>query len=771
MLQHNKIANLYNPSNQSYEESVESFVIRKNEFNRILRKIKDVDFNSLAQHFLIEGQRGTGKTSLLLRLKYELEHDNSLSNLIAVQFAEEQYSIFDLCRLWENTAEYLEELEGFENLSDELDSMNQDENYSQECFGILEKYLIKNEKRLVLLLDNFGDILDKLSDIEQKRLRDIFHTSTHIQLIASSSRALEHTYRHDKPFFEFFKIIKLEGLNKEETITLLEQLSKTANKNINEIIKTNSNRIEIIRRLTGGIPRTIVLLFEIFLDDSTNVFEDLEMILDRVTPLYKHRMDDLSTQQQAIMDTIALNWDGITSSKIVEGLNKRGFDTKKVSAQLKLLEKNDLVISKHIDKKNKLYMVKERFFNIWYLMRYGRKKNKTQVLWLVKFLQEWCDGDEITSKAKNHIKFAKENRLHSKGGLYMAEALASLVTDINMQHELLTETKKALIKFDTNIDKKMSNSDIEIFKKANLSYKNKLFNEALNYLKQMQIKTDAVYSNIGLLYMDEFKSCDNAIKYYNIAIKKGSTTAFNDIGRVYKELKDFDNAIKYYKLGIEKKDSNAMNNLGILYKVELKDFDNAIKYYEMAVEKENTDAMNNLAALYQTEFKDFDNAIKYYEMAIEKENSDAMNSLAWLYYKKNINKVDSMELIKKSISIQKNTYNLHTYATILLWNDEYVESIRSIRELIDSFDYSHFIDDMIDYFLLLLAKQQYHLAYNLFKDIESLKDEFKPIYYSLMKLLKDEFPKEYLKMGSEMEETVNEILVNVEKKRLSYIKT
>ncbi len=285
----------------------------------------------------------------------------------------------------------------------------------------------------------------------------------------------------------------------------------------------------------------------------------------------------------------------------------------------------------------------------------------------------------------------------------MAEALASLVTDINMQHELLTETKKALIKFDTNIDKKMSNSDIEIFKKANLSYKNKLFNEALNYLKQMQIKTDAVYSNIGLLYMDEFKSCDNAIKYYNIAIKKGSTTAFNDIGRVYKELKDFDNAIKYYKLGIEKKDSNAMNNLGILYKVELKDFDNAIKYYEMAVEKENTDAMNNLAALYQTE--------------------------------------------------------------------EYVESIRSIRELIDSFDYSHFIDDMIDYFLLLLAKQQYHLAYNLFKDIESLKDEFKPIYYSLMKLLKDEFPKEYLKMGSEMEETVNEILVNVEKKRLSYIKT
>ena len=41
-----------------------------------------------------------------------------------------------------------------------------------------------------------------------------------------------------------------------------------------------------------------------------------------------------------------------------------------------------------LDKKNKLYLVKERFFNIWYLMRYGRRKTREKVLWLVKFLEE-----------------------------------------------------------------------------------------------------------------------------------------------------------------------------------------------------------------------------------------------------------------------------------------------------------------------------------------------------------------------------------------------
>jgi len=476
--------------------------------------------------------------------------------------------------------------------------------------------------------------LDRLSDIEQKRLRDIFHTSTHIQLIASSSKALEHTYKHDKPFFEFFKIIKLDGLNKKETHTLLEQLTQTSPENIKNIIKTQPNRIETIRRLTGGIPRTIILLFEIFLDDSANVFEDLEMILDRVTPLYKHRMDDLPTQQQAIMDTIALNWDGISSKEIVNGLKKRGFDSKKVSTQLILLEKNGLTLSKKIDKKNKIYFIKERFFNIWYLMRYGRKKNKSQVLWLVKFLQEWCDGNEIINRAKSHIQSAKENRLHARGGVYMAEALAAIVPDTQLQHELLSETKKALIKTNPNIDKKLSKSDIELFSLAINSITEKKYNIAI---KNYKILIDKGYSyamyNLANLYTNELNDFDKGIKYYQMAIEKEHSGAMHNLALIYQfELNDCNKAIEYYQMGIKNEDAEAMFSLAYLYSEELKDFDKAIKYYQMAIEKEHSGAMYNLALLYHHELNDFDKAMKYYQMAIKKERSEAMNNLANIYH-------------------------------------------------------------------------------------------------------------------------------------------
>ena len=769
MLRPKNIANIYNPQNQSYEELLKGFVIRKKEFRKIRKELEVSNIDSSIQHYLIEGQRGTGKTTLLLRIRYEIENSEDLSHLIAVQFGEEQYGIYDLCRIWENVAEILEDAEGFESLIHELDKANEDKNYSIDCFSILEKYLKNNNKRLVLLLDNFGDILDKLSDIEQKRLRDALHTSKYIQLITATSRSLEYTYRHDKPFFEFFRTIKLEGLDKEHTQILLEQLSSNLKNGIKDIIEKQPNRIEIIRRLTGGIPRTIVLLFEIFLDDSANVFEDLEAILDRVTPLYKHRMDDLPTQQQAIMDTIALNWDAISTKEITERLKKRGFNTKQVSSQLKVLERQDLIESRFMDKKNKIYLIKERFFNIWYLMRYGRKKSKQRVLWLIRFLEEWCDETELKERAKKHIQCAIDGKLNLKGH-YMGEALASVISDPKIQYEILSETKKALQKHDSSIVKKISKSDKEIAKEADKAYSDKNFGLAIKNCKILIEKGHVGYmNNLGSLYHSELKDYDEAIKYYKMAIEKGSPVSMNNLGSLYHtELKDNDEAIKYYKMAIEKEDVNAINNLGGLYHNELKDYDEAIKYYKMAIEKEDVNAMNNLGGLYHDELEDNDEAIKYYKMAIEKEDVNAMNNLAWLYYEKNIRKKESLDLSQKSVQMQKSYQLLHTLAMVLLWNDEYKQSVTTIEEALDSDEYTSYMDDMIEYFVFLLAKKQYHLAYNLFTEIPELKMIFKPIYYTLMKLLEDEYPKEYIKMGEELEETVEEILSKVDQQALKY---
>ena len=553
------LANIYNPLNLDKKTLLDNFVIRKNEFKSIFRDLKNSKLNETSQNFLIQGQRGSGKTTLLAKLRYEIEDSEKLSHLLAIQFTEEQYNIFSLNRLWESVADILEEVKGFEALSDQMDQYEDDDYYS-----LIAKYLKKNKKKLVLLIDNFGDILDKLNDKEHKKLRDILH-ETDLQIIATSTKTLETTYKHNKPFFESFKTIYLDAITKADVQILLERLgSQYENRKVVEVIKHQKGRIETIRRLTGGIPRTIILLYEIILDDSASVFEDLEGILDKITPLYKHRMDDLSTQQQAIVDAIALNWDGMLTSEISK---KTNLEPKTISAQLKILEKNGLITSKFINKKNKIYMLSERFFNIWYLMRYGRKKKKQQVLWLVSFLKEWCAEDELAQKARNHIMLAKSGALSQRGGYYMAEALSQSIRDTEIQYEVLTSTKEYLSRSAPELAKNLSDTDdmgLKIAVKAhsdgNFSKAEKYylmaieeyFKNKMAFLIQAKFRDDEE-RNVLLGIFEKHHTKRNYIRLLGLSIMmihveryKESVEYFNDFLKVIKNIDDFQQHITNY---------------------------------------------------------------------------------------------------------------------------------------------------------------------------------------------------------------------------------
>ncbi len=620
------IATIYNPLNQDKKSLLDNFVIRQKEFNSIFRDVKNSNLNQTSQNFLIQGQRGSGKTTLLAKVRYEIEDSEQLSHLLVIQFTEEQYNIFSLNRLWETVADILEETNGFETIIDEMEKFGDDD----DLYSVLKKYLKLNKKKLVLLIDNFGDILDKLKEIEHKQLRDILHESD-LQIIAASTKTLETAYRHDKPFFESFKTIYLDALSKTDVQILLKNLAaKHENLKALKVIKNQKGRIETIRRLTGGIPRTIILLYEIILDDSAGVFEDLEGILDKITPLYKHRMDDLPTQQQIIVDAIALNWDGILTSEISK---KTKLATKTISSQVKILEKNGLIVSKLVNKKNKLYMLDERFFNIWYLMRNGRKKKRQQVVWLVSFLKEWCTENELIQKAQNHISLANAGALNQRGGYYMAEALSQAVPDIELQYEVLTSTRNHISKTNPELADSLSNTEQMILDIAYQALEDKDFKKAERYcLTAIENKNINAMLILAVLYEYEFKDLKKAEKYYLIAIENKNVNAMNYLAGLYEnEFKDFKKAEKYYLLAVENKNVNAMNNLALHYENEHKDFKKAEKYYLLAVENKNVNAMNNLAVLYENEFKDFKKAEKYYLLAVENKNVNAMNNLAVLY--------------------------------------------------------------------------------------------------------------------------------------------
>jgi TPR repeat protein len=170
--------------------------------------------------------------------------------------------------------------------------------------------------------------------------------------------------------------------------------------------------------------------------------------------------------------------------------------------------------------------------------------------------------------------------------------------------------------------------------------------------------------------------------------------------------------------------------------------------------------MSNLGLLYDTEQKDFAKAIEYYQMAVDKGDVRAMGNLAWLYFQNNKEEKSNVanKLIQKALSIKNAPYLLDTQANILLWQNNFDASENVARNLLSQHNYQEIIRGVTDYFIFLLAKKQLHTAYRLFIDFPALQDQLKPVYYALMTLLKDEYPKEYLKMGEELEATVTAIL-------------
>ncbi len=639
----------YNPDEMDEDRFVDQFVVRTEEFDELFDKIVHADYKKPQQHFIIVGQRGQGKTTLLRRLMIAVEKDEALSPfLIPVKFTEEQYQIRSLCRLWEEVADYLQSIypKEFVDILDKMEERFEDDDYELMCFSYLEKYVKSKNKKLLLLIDNIDELLGKLREKEQHRLREILISSPTFRIVGGSTKMIEQHYDYGRPFYEFFQIVRLQGLNQDECVRFLKVMGDEPQQTaIEHIITDFPQRIETLRRITGGVPRTMVMLFDIFTDDEGNAFEDLLRVLDEATPLYKHRMDDLPTALQDITHVIAMNWDGLATKEIAA---KTRLKSKEVSAQLKQLENKYGIVESTSIGKNKIYKLEERFFNIWYLMRFGRKKDRQKVEWLVHFLNSWCSPDELEQRAQRLLKGVTNGNVTVSHAYHMSEALSYAGLQAKTEYKMKENVRAFLHQEGPDLAKMVSSSnnavadkvgsykvvsdnaaeDNKVLDKAMELYETGEVKQAISLLENNTIATPVYNLTLGYFHQEQ-KDYVQAEQYYLKALEAGDPDGLFNLGVLSFEQKDYAKAELYYLKAIDVGDTQALFNLGIMYR-EQKDYAQAELYYLKAIEAGHTDALNNLGNMY-SEQKDYEQAEQYYLKAIEVGDTDALFNLGNMY--------------------------------------------------------------------------------------------------------------------------------------------
>ena len=780
---------IYNTGQKTKNELVSEFVVRLREFNRIFDDLKSYKKGELPQNFLVVGVRGMGKTMLLQKIKYSILDNSNLSKyLVPISFSEELYNVNDLIDFWHHIAELLESTNPeFLGLVNDIEN-EITKNKEREIFKILLVRLKKEKKHLALLIDNFDDLITKLNPNEKQRLREILISNEEFRFIAATSSVLEETFKYEEPFYEFFKYIKLTELNKEDTITLLKNLGEIyiENERIDQILKKEAFRIESLRRLSGGNPRTIVLLYEILQGEkSGDTLHYLNEILDRnVTALYKSRMDKLKPQQQKIINAVALSWDAVSVKEIS---NKVRISSKQISSQLNQLVESNFIEKIETSTKNNFYHIKERFFNIWYLMRFSNQKNKDKVKWLIKFFDIWCTQDDLRKKLTSIVCDIVDQKYNKHGTELMLEALS----ETKNCNEHLKKDIDAILEYAKSTTEKIKVKPI-------LKRISEGDEKAWSDLSRITSR-DTVINYIALARKEKNKgNLHKSITYYLEASKLGNYSAEHQLGHLYFKINDiangklffekaisntkgrkpfacfaselkqaelYEDAIEYYLLDYKKGNKRSLLEAAELLYTELSEFEIAKKHYlellELPEDIENERCAHRLGHIYQEE-GNYKKSIEYFELAKSYEEISIHPCELMCYYAFNKKKELSLE---QAITYNKNensTNSNHVLATMYLWNDMTAESIDLIPEfLYDDFFLEEDMHWAIDYLILLVAKGNLHIVDNIFTTKNVLKDKLKPVYYALMILLQKKYPNEHKKMGSELKETVEEVLERI----------
>ena len=394
-------ARKYNPGFLTDDELVASFCVRTQEFASMVEALRDSS-GSANTHQIVIGPRGSGKTSLLLRVAAEIRRDTGLSaRFFPVVFAEESYEVSTAGEFWLECLSRLADQAPPEDdgpdlrrTHEDLRRIEDDRMLGDRCLGVLQDFADRQRKRLVLVVENLNMMFGDIGDPETGwQLRHTLQTDPRFLLLASATSRFDEIDKRGRAFYDLFRQQTLRPLDTEDCAALWRAVSGQ-----DRAVRT----IQALRILTGGSPRLLTIVARFGGELSfRELMADLLDLVDDHTEYFKSHLDALPAQERRVYLALAELWKPATTREIAE---RARLDTSKCSAHLARLTERGAVEVTGGSPRRKLYYLAERLYNIYYLMR--RARGPAPIIEaLIRFMEGWYSADELKAFG---IRLARE---------------------------------------------------------------------------------------------------------------------------------------------------------------------------------------------------------------------------------------------------------------------------------------------------------------------------------------------------------------------------
>ena len=372
---------LYRSGVTSPERLRRTSVARQHLLDNAIESLRGSVSRKSKNHLLFIGPRGIGKTHLLSCIEDAVQSDETLSPcVVIVRFPEESNRTLSFADFLIGMCEILKEVLEDEPLWTELFAAVQTEEDDARVADRLVPAIREENRRrgrtMLVMLENLGEILDQ--QIRRKNhvaaLRQFFMGDNGCLLVATAPLHFDGITDIGQPFYHFFDTQILDNLSFEETVEVIRlNLEWEERTDILETLDELRPRLQALYSMTGGNPRLTMMLYELIAHESViSVQDQFLQLLDRISPFYQGRLNDLPPGQRALLECLASMRDQEKTPAAIAA--RMRMSQQETSSLLKrLTDAHYLRADRHPrDKRSRLYTIREGFFDIWLAMNLSR---------------------------------------------------------------------------------------------------------------------------------------------------------------------------------------------------------------------------------------------------------------------------------------------------------------------------------------------------------------------------------------------------------------